>query len=250
MAQHRGSPGGAKHGETSPQDRSLLASVEIRLVLGFVLGGLETGAVVRFVPAGLVLGGLLSGLVLRGQPARLVLGALRLGAALRLYAPRLVLSCLLSVSGLCGLAVRLVVSRLREVGVERGVTVAFRHRNGFAARAMQAFEDVAHDDSDLSHDEHARNQLRVSARSRSDDAWTSLLWDQTTAFQAGSAWQTPAAPVVRVAQASAAVHETPDGGHELVGLGISVAGLGADNAVVGVVVEQAERDLVECGLHG
>src|SRR5207249_421596 len=48
---------------------------------------------------------------------------------------------------------------------------------------------------------------------------------------------------------SAAAHEPPDGGHQLLGLGLAVlVGLRAHDAVLGMVVKQAKRDLVERGL--
>jgi len=37
----------------------------------------------------------------------------------------------------------------------------------------------------------------------------------------------------------------PTGGHQLIGLRIALGGVGAEHAVVCVIVEQAERDLVE-----
>ena len=40
-----------------------------------------------------------------------------------------------------------------------------------------------------------------------------------------------------------------DGSHQLVGLLVALVGLRTDHAVVGVIVEQAERDLVERSLH-
>jgi hypothetical protein len=49
---------------------------------------------------------------------------------------------------------------------------------------------------------------------------------------------------------SAAAHEPRDCGHELVALVGGVVGFRAGDAMTGVVVEQAERDLVERGLHG
>ena len=50
---------------------------------------------------------------------------------------------------------------------------------------------------------------------------------------------------------SGAAHEPPDGGHQFVGLGVAlVCGGGTHHAVVGVVVEQPERDLVERRLGG
>ena len=44
------------------------------------------------------------------------------------------------------------------------------------------------------------------------------------------------------------MHQTSDGSHQLVGLRVALAGLRAHHAVVGAVVEKAERDLVERGL--
>ena len=44
--------------------------------------------------------------------------------------------------------------------------------------------------------------------------------------------------------ASAAAHEAPDGGHQLFGLVGPLGAFGPDDAAVGVVVEQAERDFV------
>src|SRR3954447_4958327 len=49
----------------------------------------------------------------------------------------------------------------------------------------------------------------------------------------------------------AAAHEAPDGRHQLVALVLAVIGrLGAHDAVLGVLVEQPEGDLVQRGLHG
>ena len=46
-------------------------------------------------------------------------------------------------------------------------------------------------------------------------------------------------------------HQPADGGHHLIGLGVALfGGSGADHAMMGVIVQQPERDLVQRRLGG
>src|SRR5512133_1149409 len=68
----------------------------------------------------------------------------------------------------------------------------------------------------------------------------------STAFHRPS----PTLAMTSATRGSAPADEPPDGGHHLVGAIDALRALGAHHAVARVVVEQAERDLVERGAHG
>src|SRR5512132_1733437 len=66
----------------------------------------------------------------------------------------------------------------------------------------------------------------------------------STAFHRPS----PTLAITSATRPSAPAHEPPDGGHKLVGAVDALLALGAHHAMARVVVEQAERNLVHCGL--
>src|SRR5512133_4165172 len=68
----------------------------------------------------------------------------------------------------------------------------------------------------------------------------------STAFHSPS----PTLAMTSATRRSAPAREPPDGGHHLVGAIDALLALGAHDAMACVVVEQAERDLVERGAHG
>ena len=77
---------------------------------------------------------------------------------------------------------------------------------------------------------------------------------RTSAHQTSQAMSTafhrpsPTLAITSATRRSAPAHEPPDGGHHLVGAIDALLALGAHDAMARVVVEQAERDLVERGL--